>query len=194
MIRIEATLVGITPLLMHNGRLTDPTDECAKALKDLTKIRKKTEEHQRMISKVEWLGGLYWDDALGCVALPADMIWAVTIEGAKKSKNGVKAKAAVIETKEVYPLVYEGPKDKESLLDDPRFTYRKRVGVMNAAVMRTRPIFRSWQLPISLDVNKSVLDPKEVVQALHFAGEQVGLGDWRPRFGRFEVTGVKVTA
>jgi hypothetical protein len=35
--------------------------------------------------------------------------------------------------------------------------------------------------------NDELVNQSEVLELLRIAGEQVGLGDWRPKFGRFDV-------
>ena len=178
-------------MLMHNGRLSDPLDEITKELKKLTSKKKKTEDDHADMADVEWRGGLYWDSARKFLAIPSGNLLAVVTEGARKQKNGKQAQAAVFETQEVYPLKYDGPTTIKALMKDPRFRHRSRARVGMAAVMRTRPMIPKWSLPITLDINENLLNLSEVEAALEAAGEQVGLGDWRPRFGRFTVKGFK---
>jgi hypothetical protein len=54
-------------------------------------------------------------------------------------------------------------------------------------IKRTRPIFREWAADILVEYNDNLLDEEQVKRWVEVAGEQVGLMDWRPRFGRFEV-------
>jgi hypothetical protein len=44
-----------------------------------------------------------------------------------------------------------------------------------------------WVLRFELEFDDSVIGPKELVKAMNDAGALVGLGDWRPKFGRFLV-------
>ena len=53
--------------------------------------------------------------------------------------------------------------------------------------MRTRPIFNDWSAVIHLDFEDSILNESDVVDFATKAGAVVGVGDWRPRYGRFEV-------
>jgi hypothetical protein len=53
--------------------------------------------------------------------------------------------------------------------------------------MRYRPIFRNWSLSATVMVNEDVVNLNEVKKALVDAGALIGLGDYRPRFGRFNV-------
>ncbi len=184
---VKAKLTGMAPLLMHNGQLVDPTNKFTKALAAATKAsNKKTEEGIALIRKLEWMGGLYTDES-GRVAIPADLVLALVLGGAKKSKQGGEAKAGIYENAPSFELKYKGPKDPEKLYADPRFVDCRGARVGQARVMRTRPIFREWSLEVELVVDTEVMDVTSVHEALTKAGSLVGLGDWRPRFGRFSV-------
>lgn len=55
-------------------------------------------------------------------------------------------------------------------------------------VMRSRPILNNWSLRFTIKVLDDQF-PREVVKSiLDYAGRAVGIGDYRPRFGRFMVT------
>lgn len=55
-------------------------------------------------------------------------------------------------------------------------------------VIRARPILNQWALKFRIKVLDDQF-PREVVKSvLDYAGSSVGIGDYRPRFGRFMVT------
>ncbi|HXJ49152.1 MAG TPA: hypothetical protein VNF91_08290, partial [Candidatus Acidoferrum sp.] len=58
-------------------------------------------------------------------------------------------------------------------------------------VMRTRPRFPSgWRCAFEITLMPSAgVNVEDVRQALTVAGALSGLGDFRPRYGRFKVTG-----
>ena len=184
----EATLVGITPLLMHNGHLADPMSPATRALKAVTSRRKKTDEDHAEARKLEWLGSLYLNEK-GLPCIPAENVLSLVVAGAKKDKNGTEAKSGVMPDVggEYFDLIYDGPKDLEALYADPRFVDCRSAKVMSARIMRTRPMFRNWKIKVRLCYNPDVIDEATIQQALEIAGERVGLGDYRPRFGRFVV-------
>lgn len=184
--KIEKTLVGVSPLLMHSGRLADPTDPATRELKELTAKRRKTDEDISAIKRCEWMGGLYLDGD-GRVAIPSTNVLALVIAGSRKSKLGKQAEAGVFDTQLFYRLEYDGPKDPAKLYDVGGFVDYRPVVVQRNRCMRSRPVFPGWKLPIQLSVNTDVIDVGDVVRALEVAGEVVGLGEWRPRFGRFIV-------
>jgi len=55
-----------------------------------------------------------------------------------------------------------------------------------------RPRIEDWSLDFTLEVNDDRIDSDVVKQILETAGMQIGIGAYRPRFGRFEVTSFKV--
>lgn len=182
----KVTLVGVSPLLMHSGRLADPTNPHTIALRELTKKRNKTEDDLLEIRRAEWRGGLYTDGEEH-VCVEAEAVLAATIAGARKSKLGKQAQAGIFETKQFYPLVYEGPKDLDKLYADGRFCDYRSVVIQRNRTMRARPVFPKWKLPIELNVNRDIIDLKDVRRALEISGEMIGLLEYRPRFGRFYV-------
>lgn len=186
--RFEATLHGTAPLLMHNERLADPTSKYSKGMKALTGKRKKTDEDHADIKRAEWWGGLYTNPDETEVVVPVDWILACTLGGAKKSKDGPKVKSGVFEVTPEFPLEYEGKREITALFEDGRFVDYRGVGVNGKRVMRCRPRFPNWSLKVKLDYDETVLDARELLQYLTVAGQLLGIGDYRPRFGRFTVT------
>jgi hypothetical protein len=183
---VKATLVGVAPLLMHNGRLADPTNKFTKEIKKVATKRKKTEEDFLELKRLEWRGSLLEDDD-GNIAMPADYILALVIAGAKKHKRGQDAKAGVYEAKPFFPFIHAGPKGIDELWEDGRFCDYRGVKVQQARTMRARPIFRTWSVPVELLVDPEIMNPGDAIEALKMGGERCGLGDFRPRYGRFVV-------
>ena len=65
----------------------------------------------------------------------------------------------------------------------------RRVRVQSRACMRSRPRVDNWQATFTIQVFDDEAIPAEVVnEMIATAGQQVGLLDYRPRFGRFMVT------
>lgn len=180
--RLAFKLTGVAPLVMHNGRLANPLDPISKALKAVTGKRAKTDADFEEMARIEFLGGLYVGDDGPCI--PGELIEAVIIAAAKKVKRGPQAKAGLLSDGN-HRLEYAGPREPDALWADERFRLVAGVRVGQARVMRTRPVFRDWSAEIFVDYLPGQLNPAEVAEMVRTAGEIVGLGDWRPRFGRF---------
>lgn len=180
---LSISIVGIAPILLHNGQLCDPLNPFTKALKGFTKKRAKTDEDFENIALAEWRGGLYTNEE-GRVVIPGSNIESMFIDGAKKSKRGTQAKSGVF-VDGSWPLIYEGPKDVEKLILDPKFRDTRGVGVQQSRVMRTRPIFRHWKLDFILNYEPAAFNESDIADILTVAGSNVGLCDYTPKFGRF---------
>jgi hypothetical protein len=185
--KVTATLEGVSPLIQHNGQLADPTNKWVREIKKTSKKRNKTDEDFETLKRLEFLGGMYMDEN-GEPTIPADMVLAAVIEGAKKTKNGKNAKAGVFETQPNYRLEYTGPRKPAAMYKAGTFCDYRIVVVNRARTMRARPIFRGWSTTIELLHDPEIIDRQMVVEALITAGERVGIGDYRPRYGRFSVT------
>lgn len=63
------------------------------------------------------------------------------------------------------------------------------VRIQRARIMRYRPLLTTWGLSFTLQVIDEKDVPDETLNAcLVKAGQAIGIGDYRPRFGRFTVT------
>lgn len=180
------TIRGSTPLMMHSERLANPFDPLTKEIKSVTGKRKKTETDLLEIARLEWLGGLYHTPEAG-IHVPGYNIFAAVIGGGKIRKMGTAIKRSAVLQEDTVPLLYEGPKEPDKLFDDKRFVDIRSVKVGTAKVARCRPIFHSWALRFTILFDEASLQRGELDAAVNDAGAMVGLGDYRPRFGRFEI-------
>ena len=184
---ITFKIKGTVPLLMHNGQMASPFNEYAKQLKEISGKRKKTDEDFEAMALIEARGGLYFDKEAG-VYIPGENIEAAIIAGAKLKKLGTTFKRGlrVIDIK--CSLDHIGPSSPDELIRNPDFIYSKLVKVGTSRILRTRPIFNEWGTSFSVAYAPDQVDKNTVIQAIKDTGELVGIGDWRPRFGLFEVT------
>lgn len=178
-------IVGVAPLIMHNGQLADPLNKFSKMKKEISTRRNKTDADLEEIFRISFMGSLYADEE-GDIVLPSHMIEAVILGGAKKSKLGKIASAAVVVENNA-KLIYDGPRDHGELFNDERFRLSALVGIGQAHVPSVRPIFRKWSADLAISYLPDLLDKNTLVAAVRNAGIYCGFGDWRPRFGRFEI-------
>jgi len=185
---LRIRLTGERPLLMHSARLADPLDPITVELARLTGKRDKTTADHEQVSKVEWHGGLWLRDNKPCI--PSEAIEATFIAAAKTRRKGRQAKAGFLCN--VSPLLeYEGPADLASLWNDKAFRFRFPVSVNNSKVMRTRARFPTWHVTAEVEFLPSLLNRNDVLEIFEIAGFREGLGDWRPKFGKFSVTPIQ---
>ena len=182
---VKRRLVGVAPLILNNGRLANPLDDFAKALKKITQKRHKTDADFEEVAKIEWYGSLYLKH--GNICIPGAMVDACLINAAKKLRKGIQAKAGLFSLGD-WPLEYDGPSDIDTLWEDGRCRFTTQCRPQSkATVMRTRPRFEEWAIDVEIAFNPDVLNASDIDEFLRIGGRDCGLGNWRPRFGRFEV-------
>lgn len=190
--KVSVSIKGLSPSLMHADTLCDPLHPLSKEIAKYSKKRQKTEEDHLMVAWLDWRGALYWDEDTG-PHWPAANIQRMIRDAAALRRKGKDILRAVVFEQDKFPLIYVGPRDPESLFksENPSFKLRKTVVVQRSRVVRTRPMFTDWSLDFSFLVDESVIDDTELAQYLHDAGRFVALSDWRPLYGKFEVTSVE---
>ena len=105
-------LASDSPMIMHSGRTANPLDPFAKALKQISSKRKKTDADHAELARIEFLAGLYLGPD-GPV-IPARNVDAMLINAAKKNREGPLAKSGVFCVGDA-PLQYDGPRTAEEL-------------------------------------------------------------------------------
>jgi len=171
------------PFIMHNGQTADPTNRWAKAMKKVTGKRVKTDADYEEMARIEFLAGLYMGTS-GPI-IPSMLIDSVMINAAKKQKSGMQAKSGLFCPSHAL-LTYEGPRTVEELWADEAFRFSALVRVGMARVARMRPIFNEWSCVVELSYEETLVNVAQLEEWSFIAGTQVGVGDWRPKFGRFQ--------
>jgi len=184
---VTLTLVGTTPILTHNDRLSDPDDEFAEAIAKINRKRKKTKADRKEIEKLEWFGGLYIED--GALVMPTRCIRKCLIEAARITRQGKQIERGVNFMSMSVPLDYEGSRDMKVLQTDKTFRDRRMVKIGQAKIPRVRARFLPWSVTAKVLLLDKVLSLEHFAEIADMAGMAVGLLDNRCNgFGRFDVT------
>lgn len=183
--RLVYTIKGTAALIPHNGRLADPMYKYTKLMKEISSKRKKTDADLEELARLEWYGALYVEE--GKLVIPAYVIEAGLIAASKKNRQGQQSQAGMFVNKNASLVYPDMDKSIDELwkMEDYRFSIGVRI--QRAKIMRMRPIFNEWEAEIDLTYEDSICNGKDVSAWVTICGEQVGLCDWRPRYGRFEV-------
>lgn len=184
--QLNVTLTGKSPLLMHSDRFANPLDPMTQAHKALTAKRTKTDEDQIAIAQSEFIGGCYWSSDTGFF-VPGQNFDSCLLGAAKLQKLGVKFKQGVQVLEDELKLLGSIPATPQKLWESPDHVDARGVKVTTSRIIRYRPIFKSWAAKATVMFNPSVVSVSEVKKAIEDAGALIGLGDYRPRFGRFTV-------
>ena len=186
---IKTQLKGLS-LITHNGQLADPRNKFTKALKEVTGKRKKTDADHDEVARLEFLASCYTNGH--DLVVPSYVVEATILNGAKKTRQGPQCKAGVF-VEEDGILNFEGKPSTISeqtlseLFEQGNHHLTVGVKVQSARVMRTRPLFRNWDTTVDITYEDDLVNRSQVLQFLGDAGAQVGIGDWRPKYGRFSV-------
>ena len=75
---------------------------------------------------------------------------------------------------------------------DFRFRDVRAMKVKTSRVMRTRPRFNMWRISFTATYDENILDFREIVDAIEYAGQYVGLCDSRPKYGKFSASVIEL--
>jgi hypothetical protein len=175
---------GTSAMLMHNAQLANPLNDWSRAIKKISGKRKKTDEDHIEMARLEFLGGLYWNGK--AFVVPSSNWESALTEGAKKVKMGKAIKSAIF-INEDSVLSFDGPKTPDDRWAVPACRDQRSAKVGTARVIRTRPLFTGWSCEIKVMFDPELIDRSAIDGIFDITGRQIGIGDYRPKFGRFEV-------
>jgi hypothetical protein len=187
---------GTTPLLVSDGRMSDPLYEPAKAVKAATK-RKGTEEDQRKKEDLKYQGSLYFDEKIGPY-FPAKNIFSFLRDSAVVCERRI-TKTSI--QRGVFPqmgklkISYKGPRTMDALTKDPSFRYRFMVQMSSGTrVPEVIPKFDEWSIEgVTIQFHSGQIDADDVRKLVKEGSQFIGIGASRKwGFGRFEA--VEVTS
>ncbi len=175
----EVTIQGVSDLLMHRWNC-DAVEAKSKAKKG--SAAKKTDDLESYVYRKED----------GELALPGEYL-RMAIIGAAKFRQDPRSprksaqdlfKAAVVA---ITPLAGLGATKWE-------YEDRRRVQIQRNGVTRTRPAMKAgWKITVQLMCNlPEYVDPALLNEVIGQAGRLIGVGSFRPTFGRFQVVSFKV--
>lgn len=203
----EVQVQGRGGLLLSNVQYSDPLGEAAKQKQHFTdkKGKAKTDDVHRAVRILDWLYSCYWKNEGVCEVdegdnrvdfvgfdtpyLPGSNFQRCLRNAATKWKLGKDVLRSVIVTNNP-EIEYNGPKDaleminsKEPKLALAAFTCR--------GVWVNRVYFPEWKAKFDLMLDDEIMEPSQLRKIANMAGKAEGLGTWRPRHGRFEVTNIE---
>lgn len=174
---VKVTITGAAPMLMNRYIL-----QCEQP------TRSRSEKKQNERDSGRWTEKVYWSDTMKCVAIPSVMIEACLAAGARAFKLGKQVQSTVFLAEDEVPVISHGKKiDKLEVGKQIELDGRGAV-VMKRRVDRFRPMLRDWQLSFTVQLlDPTAFSRADLNKVVEHAGRFCGLGDFRPRFGRFSV-------
>lgn len=176
MYEVEVKIESVSPLLMN--RFAEETAEDV-----IKRVTGKPVQPEIAVSLYILPDGKIYQPAthIEGAFIKAAANFKITGKGKKTYKDLAKS-SIFVEPDAIVHEIQEYGVDKRPVVNP---TTRGRV-------IRARPILNKWALSFRIKVLDNQF-PREVVKSvLDYAGSSVGIGDYRPRFGRFMVTEFKL--
>lgn len=186
--KVQLSIRGTAPLIVQGDRLANPLDEITREYRAIAKKRNKTDEDTLALMRLEFYAGLYYDPETGPY-MPAENIHRCLRDAGGLSRNGKNVTRAVLVLSDRNPIEYRGSRDIDDLWANENHHFVKTVvnaGQSKGRVIRMRPIFREWAVNAELELLEEQLNLSDLRRIAETAGLLIGLGSWRPRYGRFE--------
>lgn len=195
--QIQLKLTGVQPLMLNNIQTASPLNKWAKALKEVTSKKKKTDDDTLKIIELQFMASWYVDD--GRYVLPSENVLKSFEAGAKEFKKGSKLVENVQIIEDNLVIKFDGmDKSLEELYDNGNGKYvdTRICGISSgfgskAKVLATRALIDKWSVTATLVYDESQIDLADILRAAEIAGQRKGVGTYRRRFGRYKVEVIK---
>ncbi len=191
MYTVSTIIEGVSPLLQHRFPMPD-LDNLSKGAKKSTGSIDYTQEWKEY----------FYADSEERIFQPASHLEGALIKAAVNFKiQGKRGKtykdlfkaAVFVEPDRIYHNGFTVPDELDGDADKDIYLDVRPVVVNRARVVRLRPAFKpGWKLEFELLCNDDEIHHNLLQDVLDHAGKTVGIGDYRPRFGRFNVTKFEV--
>ena len=203
---LQVTVNGTAGLLCSNVAYSDPLGEFQpmKAFFTDKKGKAKTDGVHRAVRTLDWLFSGYWrnegtvavDEAENAVGfedcanpyLPGANFQRCLRNAATKWKLGKDTLRAIVVTNNP-DIDYDGPKDAVMMFNSrsPKFQLCSFTG---RGVWVNRLYIPDWSAQFELTLDDEIMGTDQLRRIANMAGKSEGLGTWRPRYGRFQVTDI----
>jgi len=192
--KITYKITGVEPLLLNNPQTVDPFNKFARAKKNITNKRKKTDDDLIELRRLEVESKLYFDDVLK-VYVPSTWVIAALAGNswAKVKIKKAEIRSCVFCTESKLKLIYDGIENVKTIEDicaNPFFVKTLLLKQGQVRVPKNAPIFHGWSFSGEIEFDSGLIDRNSLTTLLDYAASYGGFGDFRPTFGRsrFEET------
>jgi hypothetical protein len=176
---VEVAIEGVADILFHRWNVEAVAEKAAAAKGSKAKKSDDIESY------------VYRDDA-GMIALPGEYLRGAIINAAKYRQDPRSPRKSAMDLFKagivsLTPLASLGVEDWD-------YEHKCRVTIQRNGITRTRPALKAgWRATFVLSsVLPEYIPPQMLNEVIGAAGRLVGVGDFRPTYGRFSVVGFKV--
>ena len=171
--KVTIVIEGVAPLLQHRFPMEDNPE---------TKSARKKQEYD---AQKDCEKALYVDEK-GIICQPATHILGSMIKaGTEFTYKGKKTYKEIIKSCVFIDQFLIPHLNQKWKID------RQAVVISRARIIRARPRFDKWKLKFTISFDNSVINSVTLKEILDCAGLRIGIGDYRPVYGRFTVVEFK---
>ncbi len=177
--RVLIELEGVCPMMFHRW---NNESVAAKSRAKKGSIEKKTDDIESFMYK----------DEKGFICIPGEYVRQSVIHASKYEQDPRSPRKSLMD---LMKAALVSLTDLSSLgVKEPDFIDQRRVVIQRSAVTRSRPAMKTgWKAKFILMINLPEYVPHQRLNhILQQAGRIVGLADFRPSFGRFNVNSFEV--
>lgn len=196
---ISVEWTGIRPLIMSNPQTVDianPFAIEARRTNNALKAARKRADEDKLIEiaaaqkKNDFMAGAYFDAKKARFFVPDSVIMACIKQSAQSLRKGKDIDRAVLmESTEAYVEAIPKVKSLEDAFNNEVFHLETPCKVppkTGALFMKLRCVMPTgWKVAFQLTFDTEIIAEKTLREVLETAGGFVGVGAWRPKFGRF---------
>ena len=172
--RVAVELQGVCPILFHRWN-NESVEAKSKAKKG--SVEKKTDDVESYLYRT----------VNGNVGIPGEYVRQAVIHAAKYEQDPRSPRKSMMDLMKAALVSLTDVADTG--LSEPDYLDKRRVVIQRSAITRTRPALKEgWKAGFILMVNlPEYLPEQRLNHILQQAGRIVGLADFRPSYGRFNV-------
>lgn len=174
--RVFVEITGSADLILHRWNCEGVANK-SKAKKN--SVEKKTDDLESFVYR----------DEDGRVAIPGEYLRQSIINAAKYKSDPRSPRKSMMDLMKAAFIVNE----KYCSLGVKKWDYvdTRRVVIQRAGINRSRPAFHvGWKISATIEIIlPEYLDEYLLHEIIQLAGRVVGIADFRPSYGRFNVTG-----
>lgn len=178
---VAVSIEGTSDMLFHRWQ-SEEVDAKAKSAKN--SAAKKTDNVEAYV----------WRNEMGELCLPGEYLRRAIVMAAKFKQDPRSPRKSAMD------LVNASVISETHLASLGKTTWdfldRRRVTIQRAGITRTRPgVAKGWRAEFNITVlAPEYIDPAFLRELIGNAGRLVGVGDFRPTYGRFDIVAFDVTS
>lgn len=123
----------------------------------------------------------------GSIFIPSENVEATIVGGAKKNKKGKQIQKTVMIYPDKIPVIGMEDVSIHEMIQMDCYKDIRNVKIGQSKTLRCRPRIDNWSLEFIVEYEPDIISGEDIETAIRVAGREVGLCDYRPKYGRFTV-------